>query len=279
MITGGNTRPLDVRDYDLGAATLPLTTPDSYMVGFDQAIYNQLLIPACGAHAGAFLKGRLGANGIPSPRYTWEDIKTFDGFPATDGTDMRSIFKSLQNGVLGVDVVPNETTLPLGTYTAPTDLTETHRLIAGQDIIENYAFHDNATYNDIKNYIYQYGAVLLLIRVGNTFWEPSYAEKDLMPLRNPTSELSDHFVVAMGYDENYIYFANSFGVSWARNGFGYFDATYMPNILEVGSAISHEKAVLASQKLGLLSSSLLAVGDSDSQMIQQLANIFKKIGQ
>ena len=277
---GGIPRQLDVRDFSLGAATPPGAFPATFMQdrAFQTPIYYQGRQAACGAHAGAWLKSFLGAIDTPSPHYTWEDIKTFDGFPATDGTDMRSIFKSLARGSMSLVTVPNDVNVPIEQYAAPADLTDQNRALAGQDIIDAYAFEDAPSFNRVKQLISEHGAVLLLIALGPEFWtatngQTSYAEADILPLRTPAQVTSHHFIVAHSYDNQYVYFSNSFGAAWGRNGHGYFDANYMPYVLEAGTAIDHEKAVLASQKLGLLSNSLLEVGDPRSQLVQQLAKL------
>jgi hypothetical protein len=55
-----------------------------------------------------------------SPRFTWADIKTFDGYAIQDGTDMRSIFKSLTNtGAADFPLLGNDVSLPLAAYAHP----------------------------------------------------------------------------------------------------------------------------------------------------------------
>ncbi len=56
----------------------------------------------CDAYAGSFFDSKLqtdkrGAVQDLSPKYLWKQIKLIDSCPLDAGTDMRSIFKSLQN--------------------------------------------------------------------------------------------------------------------------------------------------------------------------------------
>jgi hypothetical protein len=280
---GFNPRPLDVRDLQL-AAIPTLDHPPVYMQ--DKAltlpIYWQGKQPACGAHAAAWFKHMLGSLDTPSPRYSWEDIKSFDGFPIEVGTDIRSILKSLQRGVLSLTAVPNDVNQPLAAYALGTDLTPSNRALAGQDVIDNYAFEDKPSFDRLKQLIFQHGAVVLFIKLGNEFWtaangQVSYQEADILPLRTPATIISGHAVVAHSYDENYIYFANSFGDGWGRKGHGYFGEQYMPYVFEAGTAIDHATAVSISQKLGLLSRSLLSSQDPSSQLVQQLAALLNTL--
>lgn len=278
-------RPIDVRDLSLGTAGFPESIPATFMqdAAFAAPIYYQAKQPACGAHAGAWLKGFLGALATPSPRFIWESIKFFDGIPIESGTDMRSIFKSLQKGVLPLSQVPNTSDMPDQDYAAPTDLTIANIAQAGQDIIDNYAFQDNPTFDQLKQLIYANKAVLILLRIGESFYTApdgriSWAEADTQPLRVPSPIIGGHFVVAHSYDEKYIYFANSFSQTYGRNGHGYFGPEYMPYVVEAGTAIDHATAVAISDKLGLLSKSLTSTQDPTSPQVKWLADLMKKLG-
>lgn len=244
---GGQPRPVDGRDIQLGAVQAPVSIPASYnqTQAWSLPIEYQGQQPACGAHAGTFLKEILDAYYTPghySPRFTWADIKTFDGFPIDAGTDMRSIFKSVKGtGTLDFPLLGNDATLDLNTYAHPT-ITAAMKQNAAGKVINTYGFVSDMTFQGLKQAIYQNKAVLLLIQVGTEFWTApdgtvSWAEKDILPLRYPKSIVSGHFVVAHSYDENYIYFENHWSTAWGRNGHGYFGENYMPRVLEAGTAV------------------------------------------
>lgn len=243
---GGNARPEDKRDVKLGAAVLPTYTfvPEiKNNIAWGMQVEYQGQQPACGAHAGGGLQGIKKVSRF-SPRYTWADIKTFDGFPIDAGTDMRSIFKSLTGtGALDFNLLGNNVDLALDQY-AHLGLTPQMFSLFKQNAAthkgDGYGFGQDTSFNGIKQFINDHGPAILLIQVGPEFWTApngvaSWLEKDILPLRYPPSVISGHFIVAHSYDENYIYFLNSFGPTWGRAGHGYFGFNYVPRVLEIGT--------------------------------------------
>lgn len=241
--TGAVERPADSRDVLLGVVQAPVSIPGVFMQteAFGLPIEYQGQQPACGAHAGTFYKELL-SGGHYSPRFSWANIKTFDGFPVASGTDMRSIFKSLQKtGALTFDLLGNDVTLPLQSYASPA-LTKGMAADAGEHLIDAYAFLDTITWDGLKGAIYQNKAVLLLVNLGAEWWtskngRTSWAEADILPLRTPSPVVSGHFIVAHSYDTQYIYFENHWSTAWGRNGHGYFDQSYLPFVREAGTAV------------------------------------------
>lgn len=246
---GGLEMPVDERDFklNLGAATqVPATfMPDAF---FNRPrVFYQRDIPDCGANAVAWLAAYLDehAGQEYSPDYQWIDIKTFDGYALDAGTDMRSMFKSVSKpkGSLPYGQLPEQTTLPLAQFSSTSRVNSAMKAEAAKHIIASYAFHDEAlTFDALKALIYANKAVCLLIRLGDEFWtdkkgRSSWAEKDILPLRTPTSVISGHFIVAGAYDENYIYFANWWSSDWGRKGYGYFATNYLPQIVGVGTIV------------------------------------------
>ncbi len=246
--TGGKERPQDKKDYLLGAVQVSETIPDVFMQdkAWGLPLVYQGKRPACGAHAGVALKMLLddyeSGERYYTPRFTWVDIKTFDGYAFEDGTDMRSILKSLQSaGALDFNSLGNDVTLPDPVYGSANAVTKDMRTQANPRVIGNYGFTNNPSLSQIKQAIYKNKGVLLLMRVGDEFWtakngKTSWLEKDILPLRPPTTGLSGHFVMAHSYDANYIYFVNSFSKDWGRKGHGYFGQNYVPYVLEMGTA-------------------------------------------
>lgn len=56
---------------------------------------------------------------------------------------------------------------------------------------------------------------------GDTWWLPSWAEKDISPLRKPVPATSGHAIIMSNFDytnTNLQTLANTWGTSWARNG-------------------------------------------------------------
>lgn len=243
---GAIDKPVDARDILLGAVKVApkvYTYPPTFhnTSAWAQPVEYQGQQPACGAHAGAGLNGILEGKRF-SPRYTWANIKTFDGNALEVGTDIRSIFKSLKNkGTSEFSLLGNDVNMSLTAYAAP-KLTQAMHDSAAKNRATGYGFADDFTFDGLKQYIADHGAMVLLFRLGNEFWtdkngKVSWAEKDILPLRPPKVITSGHFVIAHSYDEKYIYFLNSFSADWGRKGHGYFGADYMPFINDAGAVI------------------------------------------
>lgn len=239
---GGRDKPIDERDIKLGAAGAPvynfpptLNNADA----FAAEVEYQGDQPACGAHAGSKVKA-VNRKKRFSPRFTWADIKTFDGNPIEVGTDMRSIFKSITKaGPLDFVLLGNEISLDLYSYAHPV-VTAAMRSNAAQYAPDGYGFITDLTFNGIKQFIKDHGPSIILLRVGKEWWtaengQTSWAEKDIMPLRTPKNIVSGHFVLVHSYDEKNIYFLNSWSDAWGRKGHGYFGADYLPWINDVGA--------------------------------------------
>lgn len=254
---GAVERPVDARDRLVGSVS---PFPATYMQdkAFNAPIYYQGKRPACGAHAGAWLYTYLTGKKY-TPRATWIDIKK-DGTSPSDGTDMRSIFKSMQKtGVEPFEPRENDVSLDDIPYASGT-------VSPTKEKIGAYGFNDSIGFDALKSLIYQNGAAILLMRVGKTMWTDSngnnsWQEKDILPLKVPSEIVSGHFVVAHSYDEKNIYFANSWSTDWGRKGHGYFGADYMPLVIESGTAsaqtlppntsVPYEQALANLQKSGL----------------------------
>lgn len=240
--TGAVARPTDTRDYSLGLAGAPTAIPATYLPDVSQfPVKMQGKFGTCGGHAGSALESFLEMLDL-SPKYLWKQVKQIDGIPLDGGTDMRSIFKSLQNtGDCHENLCPNTLDADIQTYSNPFVLTDTMTLDAYNYGINSYAFIDNPTWNELKQSIYQNRAILAMVRCGDGWYtaqngQPSWLEKDVLPSRLGMFS-SNHFIVLWGYDEKYIYFRNSWSDAWGRKGDGYFDISYLPNVLEIGTAI------------------------------------------
>lgn len=252
---GGFERPVDECDLLLGEIQPDQSIPSSFLPdisGF--STHHQHKLPTCGANAFAWLQEYLFGGLSMTPRFSWISFKKIDGFPLEDGTDIRSIFKSgTTDGVLQNLIFPDDSTLELYAYSDPSVVTQPMRDSAKTRLVKNYAFQSNPTLNQIKQTIYKNKGVIALIRVGEEMWTApngitSWQEKDVLPLRVPKKIISGHFVVLYGYDEKYIYFKNSWGTTWGRSGSGYFDASYLPLIVEIGAGINADNTAPAFER-------------------------------
>ena len=234
---GGIFRQPTPTDYPLGAFT-PTTYPDTYFTPISQfPVENQQKIPACGSHAGSFLKN-IQDNKRLSPEYLWKRIKEIDNQPPENGTDLLSIFKTLnKTGVCSFDLLPNNTSLTLQQYTDPSTITQEQDADAQDHRIDTYAFQFYPTLEQIKAAIYAHGTVIALIRIGQEFWTPSWNAKDILPLRVPQTIVGGHFITLYGYNATQIFFRNEWSDQWGANGNGYFEANYIPYVVEIGTAV------------------------------------------
>lgn len=231
---GGNAREKKGTDYhpdniNLGSVS---PTPISYTTPIS-TIYSQLKIPACGAHMEAGMISTL-FGVIASPEMAWDEIKLIDDFPPEDGTSFPAIMKEAQNtSICDLTLLANHTDQSLLQYTDPSKITSAMLLNASPRKITGYSYIDNPTFQQIKDQIFKNKVVGLLVDCGDGWWVNGYAEKDTCPLK-VGNFVGHHFIYANGFDEKYIYFVNSWDTIWGRNGTGYFDASYVPHILEMG---------------------------------------------
>ena len=239
---GGKDKKVDPNDIKLGAAAPVVYTFPKELTNkaaWDAPVEYQGDEPACGAHAGAKMKG-LSRGKRFSPRAQWGDLKAFDGWAIDDGTDIRSVFKSVTKnlGAVEFDLYGNDVSLPSTEYAKV--LTTALRQAGVKYIGDGYGFINDLSWYGLKQFIADHGPTILLVRVGNEWWTDkkgrgSWQEKDILPLRIPNPAISGHFVVAHSFDEEYIYFINSFGETWGRKGHGYFGKEYIPFINDAGA--------------------------------------------
>lgn len=239
---GGVERRVDERDFQLGAYQLPTDRPDIFLPNLSSlAVYYQGEYPSCGAHAGAFFNSKLQSDRTSttktlSPKYLWKQIKYIDGYPLEDGTDMTSIFKSLAStGDCDLALMQNTFDSSLAEYSRIKDITVAIQSNGVQNLVRNYAFTNRPTMEQIKQAIYRNRAVIALVDIGDGWWLPDWAH--VLPLRLG-NKVGHHFVVLWGYDATKVYFRNSWGTSWGDNGNGYFTSSYIPHVLEIGTALA-----------------------------------------
>lgn len=265
--TGAQPRTPDKRDYNLAYAGAPSTIPLVYMPDYSTLpIKMQGKFGTCGGHAGAALESFMEFKDL-SPKFLWKDIKQIDGYPLNAGTDMRSIFKALQTkGTCSEDLCPNILDSTIEQYSDPSTITDAMLNDAYPHGITSYAFIENPSFQQIKQQIYQNKVVLARVDCGTGWYTPSWMEKDILPLKLGTYD-SGHFIVLWGYDQNYIYFRNSWSPGWGRNGDGYFSATYISHVHEIGTAIAGPS--LKQQVVTLYTKLIL-------MLTQKLAELLKK---
>ncbi len=237
---GGRPREKDKRDYrpeSLGTAT---PYPDTFSSPVP-TIYMQGKYGTCGAHAGAQLANVL-FNITSSPKFLWKIIKTLDGFGLNDGTDIRSIFKALQqSGICDLSLLDNSLEGSIEQYSDVTELTQAMRENASARKIGNYGFIDNPTSAQIKQAIYQYKAVVLLVDCGDGFWLPSWGT-----FNNPLhvgNFVGHHFMCATEYGLTLVSGSNSWSTAWGDKGMFNFLEDFIPHVIELGFATVDTKYI------------------------------------
>ncbi len=251
---GAIERPQEVSDIELGSVTPQTSIPAIYLPTYQNFIDMQSQIGCCGAGAGKALKEVFtNIEGNPthlSMEYLWKKIKDVDGIPLGDGTTLLGIMKGLQKyGVCTNDLLPTNAIGADPTIFAQDNTTpEQNTDASSRKITTGYAFAWSPTFQDIKTAIYNHKAVVLLMRVGQEFWinregTPSW-RTDLFPLNPNYPVESGHFVLAYGYDENYIYFLNQWSDAWGQYGTGWFGADYASRVMEMGTAVDLASAPL-----------------------------------
>ncbi|HEY3876128.1 MAG TPA: C39 family peptidase [Candidatus Kapabacteria bacterium] len=114
---------------------------------------------------------------------------------------MTAIFKWLEKfGADDYEPLENDVTLPLTTYCEPSAVTPAMDENAAASKINSYAF-TGTDFASLCQAIYQNKAVLILIKCDDGFWGTS----------TPTFTNAEdgHFIVAYGYDQNYLYIVDS----------------------------------------------------------------------
>lgn len=245
---GGISHQQTVSDIELGSITPSTPIPTTFLPPYSLAIKMQAQQPDCGANAGAELK-QIFEQKEYSEEYLWKKIKLIDNVPIDSGTTLLAIMQTLQKtGVCDLSLLPNNPYISETDFADPSVITSAMNDSAANNKISNYAFQWSPSFQDIKTAIYNHKAVILLMRVGAEFWTSangvsSWAEKDILPLSPNFPITSGHFVLAYGYDENYIYFINSWSDTWGRKGIGYFAENYAGRVEELGTVIDLSKAV------------------------------------
>lgn len=243
---GGKIQQFDERSFDLhkyneltgGDAPIPAVYRPDYS---DIPVLFQGKIPACGSHAAATLK-MIQDKRKNSPRYHWNKVKAVDGLPLSDGMTITSLFSGLRKvGICEYDLLGNDVTLDLSTY-SHANITPAMDENASKFRTSSEAYINRPTFDQIKKSVFINGACIILYRCGQNMYKNKNGVTDwseaILPL-SPTNFPMDsgHYVCVIGYDENYIYFRNSWGATWGIGGDGYFGKEYMPFVNVIGTAI------------------------------------------
>lgn len=242
-LVGGLPSPKDKRDFKIGQVQAPITIPESYFTDLGKLpVLYQGKQPSCVGHATALALMHadwleLGKVTQLSPRFLYALAKRDDGFDG-DGTYYRQCFKEAQEfGVCQEPLFKNDIELDKDEYKDSTRITPDAYTDAQPRVIKSYVRLDDMSLAGIKQAIYQNKLVLLGVKLGKEWWtntsgDSAWTEKEVLPVRPPVDIISGHAILAYGYDQDYIYFVNSWSKDWGRLGIGYFGKEYMPFVYE-----------------------------------------------
>lgn len=217
--------------------------PEVYLPSIsDFPIFYQGKIGSCVGHAGAWFKmfidsGDTGQIVPYSPRFLYTLCKMNDGIPNTEGTYPITAVKMLQKyGVCSQTLLANNVDMTHDQYKDPNNLTVEAYEEAENAKVNSYAEITDKSFENLKKEIFRNEVVMLCVKHGGEFYtvdnEITWDPDKLFPLKKIYPIVSGHEIVAYGYDNDNIYFVNSFSDRWGKRGIGWFSRDYVDRISE-----------------------------------------------
>lgn len=226
-------------------------------------IFYQGKLGTCVSHAYTWLKIFLdfldtGEIKDYSPRFHYALCKSLDGIPDVEGTHPIIGAKVLHKfGVCTQENFVNNVNLPLKEYQDWKKIPEIAYEEAEDAMIESYVELTDKSFVNLKKQLAIYRAIPVCIKHGGEFYTDTkgnvtWDAEILFPLKKIDPIVSGHEVVLISkdvavemgikdYNDDYIYFVNSFGdgtqpgtkgVCWGKKGIGWFGADYVERIKE-----------------------------------------------
>jgi hypothetical protein len=223
---GAKPRTIKPTDYHAdsfkGSAT---PTPASFSTPLPEIVYMQNQQPCCGADATTqYLNILFGC--IGSPEFTWKNVRYIDGLAATDGSSSDTLTKEAkQDATCDLSLMNDNSLATPQVYASYTGITPQMIQNAQSRKIANYAFIDNPTFQQIKDNIFLHKAVMVRVACGDGWWTNGWGKEATVPVK-VGNYVDDHWILCYGFDENYIYFVNSWSTAWGDNGKSQFDKNY-----------------------------------------------------
>jgi hypothetical protein len=242
--TGALISPHDYRDaYAASAVAASLGAqiqlPTSYKTPLASPMM-QALVPACVSHSVVdtlklYWFRRTGKMIDFSPRFLDILAKRFDlQDRATGGTYPRLVFKlAVLYGCATTATLPNDTSLTVLEYRCDCKLTPEVFAEAAKYKIPGY-FSVPLDFQTTRQAIYLYGGISTLFQIGDELWIPSWADKDIDPLRIPKRIVSGHQMTPFGWEDGiYNNLQNEWSDRWADYGRAKYDSkAWSPYIIE-----------------------------------------------
>lgn len=246
---GAIRQPEDPRDYQLGSIQAPVQVPGTYKPDafFSLKALYQAHTSGCGGFSLAqllqyFILLRTGNPIALSPRFAYMAEKSLDGLPNDSGTTLRAIGAAATKlGSCLDSLLMDDITLPDPQFRDFSQASAAAKTDALTRKEPSYFFLDDLSMNGIRQAVYQNKAVILELKVGTEWWTDANGKlawdpTKILPLRPPAKVVSAHYVVVGAYEpdpsgKTRVWLINSFGQSWAQNGFAYFLDDYLPYIV------------------------------------------------
>lgn len=211
-----------------GSPITAMGTSDLYQTEFPAKVLNQKLIPACVSHS------------ITDIIKLWWYLKTGEivdfcarfldiisdepDIPLDGGRRPRTVLKAAATfGICTTKTLPNNTDLSIAEYRNKKAITSAAYAEALKYKVPGF-LRVPITPSETRTAIYLYGAVSTLFQIGNELWTPSWAEKDINPLRPPETIISGHQMTQKGWmNARMNTLRNEWGQEWNKKGEGDFD--------------------------------------------------------
>ena len=243
MGTGALISPPDYRDSYAATSVATIgagvSLPHTYRTTLAPPMM-QALEPACVSHSVAdnlklYWFRKTGKWIDFSPRFLDILAKRFDGQArALGGTYPRLVFRlAVLYGCATTATLPNDTSLPILEYRDDSKLTPEVFVEAAKYKVPGYVSVP-LDFNNTRQAIYLYGAISTLFEIGDELWVPSWADKDIDPLRIPKRIVSGHQMTPFGWEDNtFNDLQNEWSEKWANRGQSKYDPkAWSPYIIE-----------------------------------------------
>lgn len=145
-------------------------------------------------------------------------LSAFAGAGPDDGRAPLTVLQIAKNiGCCTSATLPINTNVPNAQYCSPSVITQAMRDEAALYKIPGFV-PITITQEEIRKAIQKYGAVSILFRIGNTLWLPSWAQKDIDPLRAPAIIIGAHQMTGIGWNATMERLINEWSADWADKG-------------------------------------------------------------
>jgi len=169
-----------------------------------------------------------------SPRFIYALCKRYDGYSG-QGTYLRQAMKILQKfGACKESSFPSDTSLSYEEFINWDLITPEIYQEAEKYKIKTYASVP-ADWEQIKQSIYQNKTVL----GGQSGTKEGWSQLPIEPPKEG-EKLFGHAIAYFGYDDNYIYFINSWDKGWGNNGIGCFGKNMLPFLFNTWTSVDLE---------------------------------------